>query len=379
MALRQHSVATLSGYIGMDNAGDDAFLQVCIPAIKQYLNPKTIYTLSSKIPEPLKYQAFPVYPAFTFRGMGIVDNYITKKIVRLSNYLIFCGGSIFHSSDFFKQFTNHMHTKKGSLAFAVGVSIGPFKDKRSLSSCATFLSQLDFIGVRDYISYERGKELCPKANIYHTFDLAPLLLHFNNLKTRYSKNKNTIGISLCNCNNIIKNNPQKEDILIKAIAEAIEASYHNDLIRKVVILELNGNQKYGDFKLHSKLASFLSDKVKVDIKHLRYNSNPLFYLSIMSNLGCMIGMRLHANIFSFCVDTPSIILSYHEKCIEWAKTIGINKNMLLKYEDINAKDLFNAIYFAMNRKESQPWCNFSVNQAVKCSLKNWTWLNNINN
>ena len=48
--LHQNGTATLFGYIGKKNTGDDAFLAVSALALDHYLKPSRIYALANQIP-----------------------------------------------------------------------------------------------------------------------------------------------------------------------------------------------------------------------------------------------------------------------------------------------------------------------------------------
>jgi polysaccharide pyruvyl transferase WcaK-like protein len=368
----QGGTTTLLGYIGKRNTGDDAFLAVSALALDQYLKPGEIYALAKEVPHSFGIPVEPVYIPFEFRGARLINDPLALRSIRKSSHILMAGGSIFHSAKSLNRVLSFLRQKRKGLAFAVGVSIGPFNDKEAPQSCASLLSGLDFIGVRDRISYERGKELCPQANIHYTFDLAPLLPGLTGFKPACRRNPLSLGVSLCNYERFRGGDLGKETERVERVARAIVLSAKKGSLQEVVLLDFNGHSFMGDHEIHSRLKGLIEPHVRVS--HLGYSRNPLDFLERISSLAGMVSMRLHAGIFSFCVQTPSVMLAYHEKCHEWANTIGLPERALLDSQDIEPEVLSEAINSMLDQPESMTPSALSFEESVSRSLKNWTWI-----
>jgi polysaccharide pyruvyl transferase WcaK-like protein len=82
-------------------------------------------------------------------------------------------------------------------------------------------------------------------------------------------------------------------------------------------------------------------------------------------------MRLHAGIFAFCVGTPTIMLSYHEKCSAWAELVGWPEPLLLDAARLDAEQLLAAIERVLGDAVPRP----QLDPAAACAWakSNWTW------
>lgn len=370
--LHQNGAATLFGYIGKKNTGDDAFLAVSALALDHYLKPSRIYALANQIPYSFGIPVKPVYLPFECRGVRFVNDPLAGRAVRASNHVVFAGGSIFHTADSLKRTISLLKQKRTGLAFAVGVSIGPFSDPEAPSLCARLLSGLDFVGVRDKISYERGKELYPQANIHLTFDLAPLLPFFTVFRPEPRTKERRLGISICNYERFKGGDLRLEKERIVRVAEAVRLSIEKETINGISLLDFNGHPVMGDHEVHSSLKALIGNKVP--FTHLAYSDNPMDFMKEISTLNGMLSMRLHANIYSFCTQTPNLMLAYHEKCREWAETIGLPEQAIFDSQAIDPTTLSAAIDSMLECPETIKPKRLTFEDSASRSLENWAWI-----
>ncbi len=64
--------------------------------------------------------------------------------------------------------------------------------------------------------------------------------------------------------------------------------------------------------------------IKNPIVHKLYY-DPAGYVRIAGNLRCFIGLKLHSTILALCAGIPSIMLNYNPKCLDFMKSIGMEK------------------------------------------------------
>lgn len=356
--------AVIVGYYGQNNAGDDAFLSVSSWGIRKYLKCEDVWATSSLKSIENGYIVKPMLAPSLFYGYNRIRKFIFS---RKSNCIVFGGGSNFHSSDVINEWIFIIKYLQNVYSIAVGVSIGPFRDTKAEKSCKKLLHLLSFIGVRDKISYDRVLNLVPDANVKITFDLAPLLQTATGNRI-YNENQTSkaIGISLCNYERFVNGDVKREKQRISIVANAIRKCAQSDIIESIFLIDFNSHPIMGDYDVHCELAYLLDNCVP--IIHLPYYNNPIYTMKAMLNLRGMISMRLHSSVFAYCTNTPALILSYHEKCSEWAKMIGAPKDSIIETNNICEYDLSEYISTLMTNSYHT---ELSIDKAQKLSLLNW--------
>jgi polysaccharide pyruvyl transferase WcaK-like protein len=91
----------------------------------------------------------------------------------------------------------------------------------------------------------------------------------------------------------------------------------------------------------------------------------------MRDASGVLAMRLHAAIFAYAHGRPTVILPYHEKCLEWAEMIQQPEEMTLRIGEWSAADVHGAIARALS--PSPPGPRLSLHEASRKALGNWTW------
>lgn len=312
----------LCGYYGMKNSGDDALLLASAWGAKQYFETQSMVINS---PVPLKIEGMGRQPSVLvqqekFFGQNRLRQY---RAAANSAHIVFGGGSVFHSSRDITVFRHMMMLAGSGPHRAIGVGLGPFKDSRAEVACKKFLNECDFVGVRDQQSFEVAQAIAPHAAVSLTFDLAPLLLeipyHNNTLNTVPRRG---IGVALCP-NERFNGNAMAETTRLKALAASLHSTYQATG-EPIYLIDFNGHEDLGDSQVHDELRALLSHEIPVF--RINYDSNPLRLLSRLGGFKAVIGMRLHASVMAFLVNTPVLSLNYHSKCDGWCEQIGMHKN-----------------------------------------------------
>lgn len=186
----------LSGYYGEKNTGDDLLLMCALWGCYSFLNPSAINVTTF----PLAQHKFSFFPIFskeeTIRNKNLVNLYyhaITAK------YIVFGGGSVFHSTDKMTRDTDLIDLSRDTNAIALGVSFGPFRDSGAESACKKLLERFKYIGCRDSDSFQLVQSLAPHVKVEKTFDLAPLIFKSLGRTTNHwnKKRKKGLGLALC--------------------------------------------------------------------------------------------------------------------------------------------------------------------------------------
>lgn len=370
--------AFLYGYYGMHNTGDNALLLASAWGTKKYLSTDSFTINSSsdfKLPLIGKIQQL-IREQQNFPG----ENRLYQYHAALSSQnLVFGGGSILHCARDINHM-NHLCNLSQGHALALGVGLGPFKNRAAETACKKFLNNCDFIGLRDEESFAIAQSLAPESNSALTFDLAPLLLNISSalspsyigtkqtLSATYTtevKHRRGIAVALCPIERL-ENNFAAETYRLKALARSLSL-VHALTGEPIYLFDFNAHQTLGDSAVHQQLKRLMPSNIPVIYYY--YQSNPLLLIEKFRHMRAVIAMRLHAAVFSYLADTPCMSLSYHNKCEGWNKQIGAAKSYCFDAYDIDELRLQKSLLDGLNDGFTKP--TLSRQDAVQKSLLNF--------
>ena len=359
--------AYLVGYYGMRNSGDDALMYATAWGAKILLKYKTI-TLglygdhARDIPAD---NQLDLHFNQKFLGQNRLAHY---KAALQSKCIIFGGGAVLHSKrdlNLKRQLIALAGTKN---SIAVGVSIGPFQSIAAEKSCAKFLNECSYVGVRDKQSLIIAQSISPNATVEKTFDLAPLLLCSKKYKPVVSQRRG-IALSLCSVaiDPMGKTHKQSEKKRIKEVCQLITSIYNNTG-EMITLLTFNGHPTLGDWLINNQILARLHSTVSLTIKP--YNPNPFAVLQDLSNYKALISMRLHGSILGYLANTPVLSLNYHEKCIGWCQQIGLSTGYQLNLAEQNITEILTPLEQGLAYGFLKP--TLPVSNALQMALSNWS-------
>ena len=204
-------------------------------------------------------------------------------------------------------------------------------------------------------------------NCHLTFDLAPSILPANIPSEWWQESREGIGVSLCPLEGVTNGDPEKEADRLSRIIDALEALAQTTQ-QPIILLDFNGHDYWGDARLHAEIQHRMGDQY--DVRRYSYSEHPMEFFNRIRSLKCMIGMRLHAQVFAYMTKTPVIALNYHTKNEGWLDQIGHPQAMRLDCQSFAAKSLFGLVAAGICRGFPQP--SVSVEEAVRRSLTNWS-------
>lgn len=354
----------LSGYYGMLNSGDDALLMSSALSAKKFLSAQSI-----EISSPTRVK-LPLLDAFdprlaskqSFRGENRFRHLWSAAN---ANRIIFGGGSVLHCTSDINMKRLMMKLAGSGPHLALGVGVGPFHTVRAEKACAKFLNECGYVGVRDEESFDVATALAPNANIEMTFDIAPLLIDYIDDNPIAASQCRGIGVALCPKERL-HGKPEAEQQRLRAIAVALTKA-HRDSGEPIFLIDLNGHDNLGDACVHQELRAYIPSGVPVF--RVPYNSNPLRLMERLKTLRVVLGMRLHASILAFMVETPVIALNYHSKCVGWCDQIGVPKVYRFDTHNIDGDNLAGVLSHGLNHGFKAP--QLSTSDAYKAARKNF--------
>ena len=355
----------LSGYYGEQNSGDDALLLVSSWGSRKFLSGEEIYgTCIQKPYLPLNAEIEALFvQEEQERNGNLLQLY--KQCYR-SDVILFGGGSVFHSTDKMTRDGDLIDLNRRKGATAIGVSFGPFRDSAARDACRKLIEKFKYIGCRDEESYELIRSLNPSVNAEVTFDLAVLLPLVTGEDFTGSQERKGLGISLCHYERYIGGDTKIEKTRVDKIVNVLNGLKHEE-IEELVFIDFNGHPIFGDQDIHCEVIEQL--QTKIPIKHLSYDKDPMKVLRTISSLKGLIGMRLHSAVFGYITNTPTIIFSYHPKCVGWAKQIQAAEDYVISSHSFAEENVWHAIEQIVAGHYLYP--KLSIKDAQTLAMKNW--------
>lgn len=354
----------LVGYYGMKNTGDDALLTACTHWSKEYLGSQEVI-VNTPLDMEIPFHGHTHSILEEKQRFPAQNRFRQYKAAYASNQIVFGGGSVLQNQRDIDLKRDLITLSGNHQSVALGIGIGPFENTKAEKSCAHLLNTLDYVGVRDQISYDIAKSIAPWANVDYTFDLAPSLLPLikDNLQHKTRK-----GIAVCLCpHEELKGRPVSQIKRHKEIAEALRRVYALTG-EPITFVDFNGHDELGDHAVHQEVALLMRG---VPHEIISYNANPLATLNKMSEFKVVLSMRLHASIFAFLMDTPVISMDYHQKCAAWCEQIGMPSQYHFPTDETNRESLSETLFAGLELGFERN--TLSVNNAIQRSMNNWRY------
>jgi polysaccharide pyruvyl transferase WcaK-like protein len=359
--------AYLVGYYGMQNSGDDALMHATAWGAKHLINcENTIVGLYGDHTREIQ-SDHKVALKFNQRFPG-QNRLLHYKTALQSERIIFGGGSVLHSETDINLKRQLMFLSNPRKSIAVGVGIGPFNSLGAEKSCAKFLNECGYVGVRDVESLDIAKSIAPNANVKKTFDLAPLLLCSKQYKLQKGERKG-IALSLCSVaiNAMGKTDKLAEQQRFQKFTELIKQLYIKTG-EPITLIEFNGHSSLGDWKINNNIIAKLDNTIPINVE--KYEPNPMKLLEKLSSYRAIISMRLHGSILGFLANTPVLSVNYHSKCEGWCDEVGLSKDYQIDLFNLNIEKVVSLIIKGLSTSFISP--TLSVNTALNNSLSNWS-------
>jgi len=305
------------GYYGFGNAGDDAIGTAAVQHLeRESTHDKILATVGPmSLFEQKNTETIPYSLRSIFTAAASVDR------------LVLTGGTHFHTrgkfSDRIQVFSFYILLVFWAKLWRTRVDmvahgIGPIKGVLFRYITATVLRLVDTVSVRDPQSQETLDSLrwLDTAETVLGFDLAPLLdAPTEDERTEVRKPELdglTVGVSLTPAYEKYYDTPERDERLVRKVAEAIGASGDaSHRIERVVIFVLHTGEFNDDVSMSAKLEAELEEYTT----ELRpYRNDPASFIDSMEDVDRFIGMKYHSLVFSFLQEIPTLAIAYHPKC-----------------------------------------------------------------
>jgi len=335
--------ATLVGYHGRKNLGDDIFREIVLHWLRNKLNVTACSITAKKDSIALSKD---LNLSFIESPIESVSRSIWAPIFISSlrcNYLVFSAGSIFTIQPFFIIYSMLILLRairgKNLKIFAIGVSIGPFRNRYDKYWCLKALALFDKVILRD----KRSETFIENAmvNYKKSYDLA---LSYNILLDK---------IDPYNCNDKFKLGISITERGFRSCKQSHsdDCEQYVSLIERVLLSSTNSTVKLfavcsdphdGDIKLCTHVANRLmgyADRISIEI----YDNNVDEYLKSLSMCSAIIASRMHAGIMGILNKVPVYQVSYAEKISEFYMNCGVDETYLRTPNEVTTDDMYNFV------------------------------------
>ena len=357
----------------MSNTGDDALLAVAAWGIKEYLAPAELYATARTL--PISKGIDTIKPIYAVKQRFKGEDRLREYLCALGTpQIIFGGGSLFSNGPAMKRKLNVLRLTRRVDHAALGVSLGPFRSGADEQICARLLRHFQFLGLRDQASLEIARAIAPDCPSAKTFDLSVLLPLVDPAPVTLgaAEPRRGVGLAVCDYERYVGGDQQREADRRSLLAQTLKI-LSRESAEELVLFEFNGHEHYGDKNINERLIRELGENIPV--RYVPYSPEPGRILAEVAKLRALIAMRLHAAVFGYIADTPTVVLSYHPKCLGWTDQIGLNKELILESHDFSPGHLAELVTaLTEGRIRTQ---KLDLPSAQQRALKNWLLLRDI--
>jgi len=335
------SNVVISGYYGFANAGDEAMLAAIIKALHSKDRSLELTVISGN-PETTK-KVHKVSSIHRFSPLEIFT------AMRKADLLISGGGSLLQDVTskrsllyYLAILTMGMVLRKKVMLYAQG--IGPIKSSFMRRLTKYVCSSVDIITVRDRDSlYELRRIGVPDSKVHLTADAVMTLSQepkeFGRKlldKFYVPQNKMLIAIAVRKW--------REDDSYLLEIAKAADRLI-DDRNAHIVLLPL---QYPLDVEACRRVQQMMVNKLESTV--LAADCDTEEFLSLIGNFNLLIGMRLHALIFSAVMGVPFVAVSYDPKIDGFVKDVnGVSAGRVV---DLQADNIINCVRKALFHKDA---------------------------
>jgi polysaccharide pyruvyl transferase CsaB len=291
----------LSGYYGFDNVGDEAILFSIIQALRTHKPDIQITVLSNN----------PDYTKETY-GVDAVNRWKLPEVraaLKESDGLISGGGSLLQDETGGKSIPYYTGIMKIAQllrkpVFIYAQGMGPINKGLNKKIVKMILKKTE-ITVRD----EASRQLLQDIGLKNTIGLVPdpvIGLQMDGLKNSWFDEQSFEGPVAAVS---VRDWPSSADFK-KKIAGALDLLAQEGV--NIVFLPMHGEH---DHKASAETAGMMSAKAYIS----PYNDSIEEKIAVIGKSNLLVGMRLHALIFSAITSTPFVALSYDPKIDAFAE------------------------------------------------------------
>lgn len=339
-------IATLVGYHGHRNLGDDIFLKVTCRWLKQSLDVETCFVSekSGNVSRTLSgVNLIPFSNPYSriSRFMWIPIFLRTIK----SDFLVFSAGSIFTIQPFILMYSTLRLLKllrgRGLQIMAIGVSIGPFTNKRDEYWCARSLALMDYVLLRDSLSKQRIDDMHQGIRSILSYDLA---LSWSDAFPCQEKREKQFVIGIAITERGFGSCMAEHSRNCKAITRALASVLKQFAQLELRIFNICSDSVDGDQLISHHIRCQLAewdDRIETFV----YDGDDIDgILEPIARCSLMVASRMHAGVMAMLASIPVYQISYAEKIRNLFIHSGLSTRYLYDHSEVSEQSLLEFLH-----------------------------------
>lgn len=317
----------LDGYFGMGNAGDDAFCAVTAAIAAKHRKGVEVGVLAPAERLPMHASNLKALLPHSPRFRGHTRLASARAVSRATDVLHIGGSTL-------SRVNSHLadQARLRRLGFArlhaAAVGVGPFRSEGNAAAIKSLLEGFETVSVRDQASMDRLAEVGFRGTVNRVADVAVLVPELFDLPSPSpADGRPTLGVSVCGFEKLFGvGDPEDEDRRNDALVEIVR-SVVTETNARVRMIVFNRNPRWGDDQLCAEFARRLADTAEVEV--VSYTGDIVATFEAIGGCDALLGMRLHSAIFAYAIGVPFGIVSYHRKCSDFARDVGLADDLIL--------------------------------------------------
>ena len=323
-------IASVVGYYGMSNYGDDLFGDV-IAENSALLLPgfdvKIVRGLSDSQTSPDSrmtrltrfYASNSAVGSLLRLGAGVAALFRSRSIV-------LGGGSVLSTVAGVRKIQMKLAPLSRTTFQALGVSLGPFKDSHSQQKVSEFVNTFERVVVRDNASLDFGRSFGLTNQLSMGGDLAALYRPNDSYPVEKPAEVRRVGVAVCPFPGF---GSAEAEEMAREMVDALQETRIPSRRDVVALLSLNNHPLHGDDALSAAMARvFRSNGIEVEM-HAHSALGVSGIWACISQLDVMVAVRLHAAITAYLTGVPFVLLEYQQKCSDFLTDIGQDEHLRL--------------------------------------------------
>lgn len=363
------------GYYGMGNYGDELFVEVIRAGAKKYWPSHEVNVVEpSRIAGLVPSERIArFYTEEAYRSPSILGKLsrwaASMPALLRADLVLLAGGSRLDqmTASGMRQVYSILSQRSRTEFAGLGLSFGPFPSEADMHGISAFVSDFQFLALRDEASMARAEAAPLTATPVYGRDLAgtvPLLFDLPEV----SREDHVLGVSL---SRLEKSSgvPFGCDRHVDEIIEAV-VSFAKSRGVEVKPLALNTNEYQEDLTFAKKLEACLAD-AGCRVHPVVEESDPLRMWTEIARCGAILSTRLHGQISGYMTGVPVVALEYHPKCSDFLDDVGYDDTMRIRTfeEGFLAPAIVRALEHAFERQFAPP---YDPKQYARESQKSFT-------
>lgn len=325
----------LWGWSGQLNTGDDAFIYTAAWGLRRYMHAKRLFTDSDRSGKAAVRAGVQVAFPQRIRIPGV--GHLRRKWLRFrSQTFVLAGGSLLNEPATLRSMLQDRHWQTSNRRMlALGLSVGPFRSSEHEELTVRLLDQMAFVGLRDDFSADWVEQRGVKSPTARALDLAVLMPVAAEFPRHTGGRRKTLGIALLGRQFL--RDPALLPLDLKLAADlgketAIVAARNGC---EVIAFSLCRHPVYDDRIVTQ---AFVEACRSCQVRSFEHDGDPLRTFERIRECTHFVSMRLHGAVLAYTADVPFLMLSYHPKCRDFVRTIGLDEQFCMSSNKMRLKE-----------------------------------------